>query len=117
MDSGPRRGKSHTNRRRDLDSHHCAPGRSRTRYCARFVPFPVADRAALQASEVASALGYVAFSQRPNREKLDAVAKKLLEAETITREEFEAIFPPPFPKKSGTPQPALVPVPVGSLGK
>ncbi len=51
------------------------------------------------------------------RDKLDAVAKKLLEAETITREEFEAIFPPPFPKKSGTPQPALVPVPVGSVGK
>ena len=51
------------------------------------------------------------------REKLDAVANKLLEAETITREEFEAIFPPPFPKKSGTPQPALAPVPVGSMGK
>ncbi len=42
------------------------------------------------------------------RQQLDAVAKKLLEAETITREEFEAIFPPPFPKKSGTPQPAPV---------
>ena len=40
------------------------------------------------------------------RAQLDAVAKKLLETETITREEFEAIFPPPFPKKSGTPQPA-----------
>jgi cell division protease FtsH len=40
------------------------------------------------------------------RTQLDAVAKKLLEAETITREEFETIFPPPFPKKSGTPQPA-----------
>ncbi|HEX2698485.1 MAG TPA: cell division protein FtsH, partial [Anaerolineales bacterium] len=40
------------------------------------------------------------------RQQLDNVAKKLLEAETITREEFEAIFPPPFPKKSGTPQPA-----------
>jgi len=40
------------------------------------------------------------------RKELDAVAKKLLEAESITREEFEAIFPPPFDKKSGTPQPA-----------
>ncbi len=40
------------------------------------------------------------------RTQLDAVAKKLLEAETITREEFETIFPPPLPKKSGTPQPA-----------
>ena len=38
------------------------------------------------------------------RKELDAVAQKLLEAESITREEFEAIFPPPFPKKSGTPQ-------------
>ncbi len=40
------------------------------------------------------------------RRELDAVAQKLLEAESITREEFEAIFPPPVPKKSGTPQPA-----------
>lgn len=37
--------------------------------------------------------------------ELDAVAQKLLEAESITREEFEAIFPPPAEKKSGTPQP------------
>ena len=40
------------------------------------------------------------------RKELDAVAKKLLEVETLSREEFEKIFPPPFPKKSGTPQPA-----------
>ncbi len=40
------------------------------------------------------------------RRELDAVAQKLLEAESITREEFEAIFPPPVPKRSGTPQPA-----------
>ena len=38
------------------------------------------------------------------REQLDAVAKKLLEVESITREEFEKIFPPPHTKKSGTPQ-------------
>ena len=38
------------------------------------------------------------------RTHLDAVATKLLEAESITREEFEAIFPPPGGKKSGTPQ-------------
>jgi cell division protease FtsH len=38
------------------------------------------------------------------RDRLDAVAQKLLEVETLTREEFEAIFPPPTPKKSGTPQ-------------
>jgi cell division protease FtsH len=38
------------------------------------------------------------------RDRLDAVAQKLLEVETLTREEFEAIFPPPIPKKSGTPQ-------------
>ena len=37
------------------------------------------------------------------REKLDAVAQKLIEVETLTRDEFEAIFPPPSPKKSGTP--------------
>ena len=38
------------------------------------------------------------------RYQLDSIAQKLLEVETLTREEFEAIFPPPFPKKSGTPQ-------------
>jgi cell division protease FtsH len=38
------------------------------------------------------------------RDRLDAVAQKLLEVETLTREEFEAIFPPPIPKRSGTPQ-------------
>ncbi|RPJ24155.1 MAG: ATP-dependent zinc metalloprotease FtsH, partial [Chloroflexi bacterium] len=38
------------------------------------------------------------------RDRLDAVAEKLLEVETLTRDEFEAIFPPPIPKKSGTPQ-------------
>jgi cell division protease FtsH len=37
------------------------------------------------------------------REKLDAVAQKLLEVESISRDEFERIFPPPFPKTSGTP--------------
>jgi len=42
------------------------------------------------------------------RDKLDAVAQKLLETETLSREEFEAIFPPPIPKKSGTPAPMLV---------
>jgi cell division protease FtsH len=39
------------------------------------------------------------------RDKLDAVAKRLLEVETISREEFESIFPPPHPKNSGTPVP------------
>ncbi len=39
------------------------------------------------------------------REKLDAVARRLLEVETISRDEFESIFPPPIPKNSGTPIP------------
>jgi cell division protease FtsH len=38
------------------------------------------------------------------REKLDAIATRLLEIETMTREEFESIFPPPSPKSSGTPK-------------
>jgi cell division protease FtsH len=38
------------------------------------------------------------------RKQLDAVASRLLEVESIGREEFERIFPPPFPKISGTPQ-------------
>jgi cell division protease FtsH len=37
------------------------------------------------------------------RDKLDAVAEKLLEVETLSREEFEKIFPPPFEKNGGTP--------------
>ena len=40
------------------------------------------------------------------REQLDAIANKLLEVESLNREEFEKIFPPPYPKRSGTPQPA-----------
>ncbi len=42
------------------------------------------------------------------RDKLDAVAQRLLEVETIGREEFESIFPPPVPKNSGTPIPVSV---------
>ncbi len=38
------------------------------------------------------------------RKELDAVAQKLLEVESLSREDFEKIFPPPFTKKSGTPQ-------------
>jgi cell division protease FtsH len=39
------------------------------------------------------------------RDKLDTVAQRLLEVETITREEFEEMFPPPVEKNSGTPIP------------
>jgi len=38
------------------------------------------------------------------RKELDLVAQKLLEVESLSRDDFEKIFPPPFPKKSGTPQ-------------
>jgi cell division protease FtsH len=38
------------------------------------------------------------------REKLDEVAVKLLEVETLSKEEFEKIFPAPNPKKSGVPE-------------
>ena len=37
------------------------------------------------------------------RSELDAVANRLLEVETLSREEFEKIFPPPVPHHSGTP--------------
>ena len=37
------------------------------------------------------------------RGKLDEVANKLLEVETINREEFEAIFPPPTPQEERHP--------------
>ncbi|HEB65327.1 MAG TPA: ATP-dependent zinc metalloprotease FtsH, partial [Chloroflexi bacterium] len=36
-------------------------------------------------------------------DKLHAVAQRLLEVETIDRQEFERIFPPPYPKRSHTP--------------
>ena len=39
------------------------------------------------------------------RDKLDAVAQRLLEVESISREDFESIFPPPHPKTMGTPVP------------
>jgi cell division protease FtsH len=39
------------------------------------------------------------------REKLDAVATRLMEVETVNRDEFEQIFPPPVAKKNGTPVP------------
>lgn len=38
-----------------------------------------------------------------HRDKLDAVAQRLLEVETISREEFEKIFPPPIQKRGGVP--------------
>ena len=38
------------------------------------------------------------------RTKLDAVANKLLEVETLSREEFEKMFPPPVKKTGGTPK-------------
>ncbi len=38
-----------------------------------------------------------------HRDKLDAVAKRLLEDETISREEFEKIYPPPAHKRGGVP--------------
>jgi cell division protease FtsH len=42
---------------------------------------------------------------KKHRKQLEMVAQKLLEVESITREEFELIFPAPFgKKKSGTPQ-------------
>jgi cell division protease FtsH len=42
------------------------------------------------------------------REALDTIARKLLEVETLSREEFEALFPPPIPKNGGTPLPRPV---------
>lgn len=37
------------------------------------------------------------------RDKLDLVAQRLIEVETLSKEEFEAIFPPPNGKMSSTP--------------
>jgi cell division protease FtsH len=42
------------------------------------------------------------------RDSLDAVATRLLEVETISRDEFEAIFPTPVHKNSGTPIPVAM---------
>jgi cell division protease FtsH len=35
-----------------------------------------------------------------HREVLDSVAQRLLEVETLTRNEFEKLYPPPVPKRS-----------------
>ncbi len=40
---------------------------------------------------------------RQYRDKLDEIALRLLEVETLSREEFETIFPAPTPKKGSTP--------------
>ncbi len=42
------------------------------------------------------------------RDVLDTVARKLLEVETLSREDFEALFPPPVLKNGGTPLPRSV---------
>ncbi len=42
------------------------------------------------------------------RDALDMIAHKLLEVETLTREEFEELFPPPIAKNGGTPVPKTV---------
>ena len=41
------------------------------------------------------------------KDKLSEVAEKLLEVEQLSREEFEAIFPPPVPKNAGIPKPVI----------
>ena len=48
------------------------------------------------------------------RESLDKIAHKLLEVETLSREEFEALFPPPIPKNGGTPIPKQINVPTAA---
>ncbi len=42
------------------------------------------------------------------KDKLDAVAHRLMEVETINKEEFEEIFPSPVEKNGGTPVPVAV---------
>jgi len=42
---------------------------------------------------------------REYQDKLELVATRLIEEETISREEFEILFPPPVKKNSGTPEP------------
>ncbi|MBN1231282.1 MAG: ATP-dependent zinc metalloprotease FtsH [Anaerolineales bacterium] len=40
---------------------------------------------------------------KSHQDKLDEIAKRLIEVETLDRKEFEEIFPAPVEKKSGTP--------------
>jgi len=44
------------------------------------------------------------------RTELELIANKLLDVESISRDEFEKLFPPPVPKLSGTPLQTSVPV-------
>jgi cell division protease FtsH len=48
------------------------------------------------------------------RDRLNDVAQRLLEIETITREEFETLFPTPVSKNGGTPILVQVPATVSS---
>ena len=48
------------------------------------------------------------------RERLNDVAQRLLEIETISREEFEMLFPTPVSKNGGTPIPVQVPATINS---
>ena len=41
------------------------------------------------------------------RAELDLIATQLIEKETLTREEFEALFPPPNGRRSATPEYAV----------
>ena len=50
---------------------------------------------------VAGAYNNAKIILKKYKKQLDDVAAKLLEVETLSREEFEAIFPPPVVKKSG----------------
>lgn len=52
---------------------------------------------------VSEALNTAQKIVRKYRKTLDTVAEKLIEVETLTREEFEKIFPTPVEKRSGTP--------------
>jgi len=42
-----------------------------------------------------------------HRKKLDEIAEKLLEVETLSRKEFDKLFPPPVKKDSGIPTMAV----------
>jgi len=52
---------------------------------------------------ISSAYNKAKATVKKYHKQLDAVAEKLIEVETLTRVEFEKLFPPPVKKRSGTP--------------
>lgn len=77
------------------------------------------DQVALEIDEEVRALVHAAYERAlsllgEHRSELDAVARRLIETETIDEAEFEQLFPSASKVHGGTPMPRSVPVAAGA---